>query len=262
MWLFIGALITVKSYNKRGPWHPNEPGDKQTWYCTVTLNTVNFCPNTINIQPIMGVFVRSTPVYILSYLSMQHRVMLGRVMTEPNVWTCFSDKFHAWMELLLDALSLISASRDKNDCNIRKWLLAYVLAMFACNQNDMLICYWILYSSTNVFTGSGVEWAECSLITRAGCRVHFLAWSLIAQSVCKQTISLLAIWCLRPWARILHSAEENNLSPFDSNSACLCHARASKLPATSIYIVAIVLLQLSPLCIILVGKFGEPLRDQ
>ena len=27
--------------------------------------------------------------------------------------------------------------------------------------------------------------------------------------------SLLAIWCLRPWVRILHSAEEDNLSPFD-----------------------------------------------
>ena len=27
--------------------------------------------------------------------------------------------------------------------------------------------------------------------------------------------SLLAIWCLRPCVRILHSAKENNLSPFD-----------------------------------------------
>ena len=27
--------------------------------------------------------------------------------------------------------------------------------------------------------------------------------------------------CLRPWIRILHSAEVDNLSPFDSNIACL-----------------------------------------
>ena len=37
--------------------------------------------------------------------------------------------------------------------------------------------------------------------------------------------SLLAILCLRPWrVRILHSAEEDNLSPFDSNIACLCQS--------------------------------------
>ena len=52
-----------------------------------------------------------------------------------------------------------------------------------------------------------------------GCRVQvFLAWSSIAQSVCQWAFSLLAIWCLRP------SAEEDNLSPFDSNIACLCQS--------------------------------------
>ena len=51
----------------------------------------------------------------------------------------------------------------------------------------------------------------------------FLACSSIAQSVCQRAFSLLAIWCLRPWwVRILPSAEEHNLSPFDSNIACLC----------------------------------------
>ena len=29
-------------------------------------------------------------------------------------------------------------------------------------------------------------------------------------------------WCLRPWVRILHSAKEDNLSPFDSKIVCLC----------------------------------------
>ena len=50
---------------------------------------------------------------------------------------------------------------------------------------------------------------------------NFLAWSSIAQSVCQQAFSLLANRCLRPWDRILHSSEENNLSPFDSNITCL-----------------------------------------
>ena len=53
----------------------------------------------------------------------------------------------------------------------------------------------------------------------------FLAWSSIAQSVCQWAFSLLAIWCLRPWwVRMLLSAEEDNLSPFDSNIACLCQS--------------------------------------
>ena len=37
-------------------------------------------------------------------------------------------------------------------------------------------------------------------------------------------INLLAIWCLIPWVQILHSAEEDNLSPFDLNIACLCQS--------------------------------------
>ena len=53
----------------------------------------------------------------------------------------------------------------------------------------------------------------------------FLAWSSIAQSVCQRAFSLLMIWCLRPWwVRILLSAEEDNLSPFDSIIACLCQS--------------------------------------
>ena len=58
-------------------------------------------------------------------------------------------------------------------------------------------------------------------------RIHIVYWSLIAQSVCQRAFSLLAIWCLRPWVRILHLAEEHeedNLSPFDSKIACLCQS--------------------------------------
>ena len=56
-------------------------------------------------------------------------------------------------------------------------------------------------------------------------RVELRAWSSIAQSVCQRAFSLLAIWCLRSWwVRILLSAEEDNLSLFDSNIACLCQS--------------------------------------
>ena len=75
-------------------------------------------------------------------------------------------------------------------------------------------------------TDSGAKWAECSLIIGTGCRVQaFIAWSSKAQSVCQRAFSLLANWCLRPWwVRILLSAEEDNLSPLDSNIACLCQS--------------------------------------
>ena len=80
-------------------------------------------------------------------------------------------------------------------------------------------------SQVRMPNGCGVEWAECSLIIGTGCRVPVFAWSSIAQSVCQWVFSLLAIWCLRPWwVRILPSAEEDNLFPFDSNIACLCQS--------------------------------------
>ena len=53
----------------------------------------------------------------------------------------------------------------------------------------------------------------------------FLAWSSIVQSVCELAFSLLANWCLETsQLRIPHSAEEDNLSPFDSKIACLCQS--------------------------------------
>ena len=55
---------------------------------------------------------------------------------------------------------------------------------------------------------------------------RFLSWSSIAQSVCQWAFSLLDIRFQRPWVRILHSAEEDNLSPFDSKIACLCRSIA------------------------------------
>ena len=43
-------------------------------------------------------------------------------------------------------------------------------------------------------------------------------------SVCQRAFSLLEIRFQRPWVRILHSSEEDNLSPFDSKIACLCRS--------------------------------------
>ena len=48
-------------------------------------------------------------------------------------------------------------------------------------------------------------------------------WDDIKHYICKWLHKY--IWCLRPWwVRILLSAEEDNLSPFDSNIACLCQS--------------------------------------
>ena len=66
-------------------------------------------------------------------------------------------------------------------------------------------------------SGSGVEWAECSLIKGTGCRVK--TFSLILDSSVGLSTGIHSagdpFW-ETPWVRILHSAEEDNLSPFDS----------------------------------------------
>ena len=56
-------------------------------------------------------------------------------------------------------------------------------------------------------TSIETKWAECSLITGAGYRIQVLVWSSIAQSVCGDLVSQTSK------VRILHSAEDNNLSP-------------------------------------------------
>ena len=74
-------------------------------------------------------------------------------------------------------------------------------------------------------TDIGVMWAECLLIIGTGCWVQVFSLILaIAQSVCQRAFSLLAIWCLGHRVQSLHSAEEQNLSPFDLNIACLCQS--------------------------------------
>ena len=73
--------------------------------------------------------------------------------------------------------------------------------------------------------GNGVRWAECLLIMGTGCRVQ--VFSLILDSSVGLSAGIQSAWhCVSEtfWVRILHSAEEDNLSPFDSKIACLCQS--------------------------------------
>ena len=109
-------------------------------------------------------------------------------------------------------------------CVLRVLAYIYVcLCVFPCVEiNNNKHVY--RQSQVRKPTGSEVDWAECLLTIGTGCRVQVFAWSSIAQSVCQQAFRLLANRCLRPWVRILHSAEEDNLSPFDSNITSLCQS--------------------------------------
>ena len=110
--------------------------------------------------------------------------------------------------------------------------------MYSVCRIYIYICIYILYIFTYVYIL--IKWAECSLINRDGLlSSSFVAWSSTAQSVCQRALSLLAIWCLRPRVQILHSAEEDNLSPFDLNIACLCQSIEINKIYIYIYIVYI-----------------------
>ena len=50
----------------------------------------------------------------------------------------------------------------------------------------------------------------------------FIAWSSVAQSVCPGAFNLLEIQFKRPWVHILHSAAEDNFSPFYPTSLSYC----------------------------------------
>ena len=71
--------------------------------------------------------------------------------------------------------------------------------------------------------GSGIEWTECLLIIGTGYRVK--VFSLILNSSVGLSAGIQSAGDLVQetlWVQILHSAEEDNLSPFDLKIACLC----------------------------------------
>ena len=74
-------------------------------------------------------------------------------------------------------------------------------------------------------TASGVKRADCSLTIGTGCRVHVS--SLILDSSVGLSSSIQSAGDLVsgfPGSKILLSAVEHNLSPFDLNIACLCQS--------------------------------------
>ena len=72
--------------------------------------------------------------------------------------------------------------------------------------------------------GSGVEWAECSLIIGTGFWVR--GFSLDLDSSVGLSAGIQSAWNSVPKTliQILHSAEEDNLSPSDLKIACLCQS--------------------------------------
>ena len=91
---------------------------------------------------------------------------------------------------------------------------------------------------TNIYIararGEAISAVGCLLIIGTGCWIQVLALSSIAQPVCKRAFIPLEIWFQRPWVRTLHSAEEDNLSPFDRYNFLV--DIASKLAPTSMYL--------------------------
>ena len=68
--------------------------------------------------------------------------------------------------------------------------------------------------------GSGVEWAECSMIIG---------------TVCQRAFSLLAIWCLRP-PRFESCIQQRKTTCLLSIRTSLACAKASKLTTTNMYV--------------------------
>ena len=76
-----------------------------------------------------------------------------------------------------------------------------------------------------MYVCSEVQWAECSLIIGMDCRVQ--VFSLILDSLVGLSAGIQSAGDSVPetlWFRILHTAEEDNLSPFNSKIACLCQS--------------------------------------
>ena len=78
-------------------------------------------------------------------------------------------------------------------------------------------------SQVRMPNGSGVRWVECLLIIETGYRVQVFSLILESSVGLSAGIQSAEDWVSESlWVRILHSAEGDNLSPFDSKIACLC----------------------------------------
>ena len=84
---------------------------------------------------------------------------------------------------------------------------------------------YLYLSQVQMPNGSGVRWAECLRIMGTGCRVQVFSLILDSSVGLSAGIQSAGDWVSETlWVRILHSAEEDNLSPFDSKIACLCQS--------------------------------------
>ena len=97
----------------------------------------------------------------------------------------FTDDINTYLPQLMESLPLVNALLHASHCIISDSIQALVIG----------IGYWVQV---------------------------FLAWFSIAQTVCQWAFSLPEIRFQRPWVWILHSAEEDNWSPFDSISRLCC----------------------------------------
>ena len=105
-------------------------------------------------------------------------------------------------------------------------ICVFTYSKLACLCQSIEINNRCVYRKSQVRkpTGSGVVWAECSPIIGTGYWVH--AFSLILDSSVGLSASIQSAGNLVPetLVRILHSAEEDNWSLFDSKIAGLCHS--------------------------------------
>ena len=94
-----------------------------------------------------------------------------------------------------------------------------VTALYACIKGCPQTC-----RQSQVRNGSGVEWAECSLIIGTGCWVQVLSLILDSSVGLSAGIQSAGDSVPKTLVQILHSAEKDFLSPFDLKIVCLCQS--------------------------------------
>ena len=86
------------------------------------------------------------------------------------------------------------------------------------------VCMYIARARCQRLNGSGVDWAECSLIIGTGCWVQVFSLILDSSVGLSAGIQSAGDSVPKTLVQILHSAEEDKLSPFDVKIACLCQS--------------------------------------
>ena len=101
------------------------------------------------------------------------------------------------------------------NCDGMPWTWTKWGTMWMCGNRRFDRHFWVRQRQVRMPSGSWVSWAECLLIMATGCRV----FSLILDSSFGLSAGIQSAgdWVSETFCdRIRHSAEEENLSPFDS----------------------------------------------